>query len=86
VDWQTGWRNTTREECLSHRFIDDMTALFNGSNIVVVATSALKGEGFIRQVKNRPDCRLIMVTRKNRDRLLGELASELEKTLRRRRA
>ena len=44
-----------------------MTALFNGSNIVVVATIALKGEGFIRQVKNRPDCRLVTLTRENRD-------------------
>jgi nucleoside-triphosphatase len=67
-------------ECLSRRFIDDMTALLDGPNIVV-ATIALKGEGFIRQVKNRPDCRLVTVTRDNRDHLLGELASGLERIL-----
>lgn len=67
-------------ECLSRRFRDDMTALLNQPKMLI-ATIALKGEGFIRQVKDRPDCRLVMVTRENRDRLLSDLSTELEKTL-----
>jgi nucleoside-triphosphatase len=68
-------------ECLSSLFVKEVTALLNGP-ATVVATIALKAGGFIRQVKERPDCRLITVARENRDRLLGELASELEEKLR----
>jgi len=68
-------------ECYSKRFIDDVRGLLDGPN-TLVATIALKGEGFIRQVKDRPDCRLVTITRDNRDRLLGELASELQQQLR----
>jgi nucleoside-triphosphatase THEP1 len=49
---------------------------------VLVATVALKGEGFIRQVKNRPDCRLVTVTRENRDSLVNDLLSEVQHGLR----
>jgi nucleoside-triphosphatase len=72
-------------ECLSRRFVDEITRLLNGPNLVV-ATVALKGDGFIRQIKDRPDCRLITITRENRDRLLGKLASTLEERLRRHKA
>ena len=68
-------------ECLSRRFTDDMTALLNSPKMLI-ATIALKGEGFIRQVKDRPDCRLVMVTRENRDHLMSDLSTELEKSLR----
>jgi nucleoside-triphosphatase len=68
-------------ECFSKRFIADVRRLLDGPN-TLVATIALKGEGFIRQVKDRPDCRLVTITRDNRDRLLGELASELQQRLR----
>jgi nucleoside-triphosphatase len=64
-------------ECLSHEFVNEVSALLDGPH-TVVATIAMKGEGFIRQVKSRPDCRLVTVTRENRDRLLVELANELE--------
>lgn len=67
-------------ECLSRRFTDDMTALLNQPTMVI-ATIAMKGEGFIRQVKDRSDCRLVMVTRENRDRLTNDLSTELEKSL-----
>jgi nucleoside-triphosphatase len=67
-------------ECLSRRFTDDMTALLNSPKMLI-ATIALQGEGFIRQVKDRPDCRLVMVTRENRDRLMSDLSTELEKSL-----
>lgn len=67
-------------ECFSRRFIEEVTALLNSPKMLI-ATIALKGEGFINQVKDRPDCRLITVTRENRDRLLGELAAEMENSL-----
>jgi nucleoside-triphosphatase len=67
-------------ECCSRRFTDDMTALLNSSKMLL-ATIALKGEGFIAQVKDRPDCSLVTVTRENRDRLVSELVSGLENSL-----
>lgn len=67
-------------ECLSRRFTDDMTALLNQPKMLI-ATIAMKGEGFIKQVKDRSDCRLVMVTRENRDRLMSDLSTELEKSL-----
>jgi len=70
-------------ECFSRRFIDNVMLLLGGPKFLV-ATIALKGEGFIKQVKGRPDCRLVTITRENRDRLPGELASELQGKLQRR--
>ena len=67
-------------ECFSKRFVDVVTLLLDGPKILL-ATIALKGEGLIRQVKERPDCRLVTVTRENRDRLLDELTSELQERL-----
>ena len=68
-------------ECFSKRFIDLVTLLLDGPKILL-ATIALKGEGLIRQVKERPDCRLVTITRENRDRLLDELTSELQEQFR----
>jgi nucleoside-triphosphatase len=67
-------------ECFSGRFIDNVTLLLDGPK-TLVATIAMKGEGFIQQVKRRPDCRLVTVTRENRDRLPNELTSELRERL-----
>ncbi len=67
-------------ECLSRRFTDDMTALLNSPKMLI-ATIAMKGEGFIRQVKDRPDCRLVMVTRENRNRLANDLVAEVQSRL-----
>ena len=68
-------------ECFSRRFTDEVTALLNYQKLLI-AMIALKGEGFISTVKDRPDCSLFMVTRENRDRLLAELTRELQKKLR----
>jgi nucleoside-triphosphatase len=68
-------------ECFSKRFVDVVTLLLDGSK-TLVATIALKGEGFIRQVKRKPDCRVVTVTRENRDRLPDELTSELQEQFR----
>ena len=70
-------------ECFSRRFIDNVMLLLGGPK-TLLATIALKGEGFIQQVKRRPDCRLVTVTRENRDRLPDELASELQGKLQKR--
>jgi nucleoside-triphosphatase len=56
-------------ECLSPRFRGDMMLLLNQQK-VLIATVARKGDGFVKLVKDRPDCRLVMVTRENRDRLM----------------
>lgn len=68
-------------ECFSRRFTEDMTVLLDSPK-VLIATIALKGEGFIGQVKDRANCRLFTVTRENRDRLQIELATELRNCLR----
>jgi nucleoside-triphosphatase len=68
-------------ECFSRKFEEEVTRLMDAPN-VLVATVALKGEGFIRQVKNRPDCRLVTVTRENRDSLVNNLLSEVQHRLR----
>ncbi len=69
-------------ECFSRRFIDTVTLLLDGPK-TLIATIALKGEGFIQRVKERPDCRLVTVTKENRDHLPDELAGELQARLRR---
>jgi len=68
-------------ECFSKRFIGLVSLLLDGPK-TLVATIAMKGEGFIQRVKQRPDCRLVTVTRENRNRRPDELASELQKRLR----
>lgn len=67
-------------ECLCRRFTEDVTALLDQPKILV-AIIALKGGGFIGEVKDRPDCRLVLVTRENRDRLMNDLLIELEHNL-----
>ncbi len=44
-----------------------------GVNKSMLATIALKGEGFIQEIKQRPDVHLLTVTRDNRDSLLSEI-------------
>jgi nucleoside-triphosphatase len=68
-------------EYLSERFTDDMTALLNSPKMMI-ATIALKGEGFIQRVKGRADCRLVTVTKENRDSLANDLVAEVQSRLR----
>lgn len=65
-----------RMECLSTQFVTAMRKLLDSPR-VVVATIAFKGEGFIRQVKDRPDTRLIAVTLENRNHLADILMAEV---------
>ena len=63
-------------ECLSERFVAHMRRLFGG-RVPVIATLALRGEGFIAQVKRRDDCELRTLTRANRDALPDEMLAWL---------
>jgi nucleoside-triphosphatase len=68
-------------ECLSRRFANEVSALLDSPK-TLIATIALKGEGLIRRVKDRPDCRLFMITKENRDRLLSEISDLVQDNLR----
>jgi nucleoside-triphosphatase len=61
-----------RMECFSRAFCDKVRALLD-SGAPVLGTVALKGGGFIAEVKARDDVALFEVTVKNRDVLPGEI-------------
>ncbi len=69
-----------RMECLSPRFVSLVRTLL-ASEKTVVATVARKGEGVIREVKGRPDVRLVELTPANRQTIPDELARWLEERL-----
>jgi nucleoside-triphosphatase len=64
-------------ECLSEHFIRLMRRLLD-SQKTIVATIALKGVGFIAEVKQRSDVQLIEIDSRNRDRLAEELVKRIE--------
>jgi len=68
-------------ECLSRWFVEQMRTLLDSSR-TVIATIALKGIGFIQQVKQRPDCRIVTVTVENRDSLAETLTREIGAAMR----
>ena len=51
-----------------------MRALLDGP-VPLVATVALRGAGFIAEVKQRPDVRVVEVTQGNRQDLPGQIAA-----------
>lgn len=55
-------------ECLSEELVAGMRSLLSGST-PVVASVGQRGDGFIAEVKQRPECELWQVTRANRDDL-----------------
>jgi len=55
-------------ECFSAAFVRATRDLFDRGS-AVVATVALRGGGFIAEVKRRPDVEIVEVTRANRDTL-----------------
>ena len=67
-------------ECLSRRFTEEVRSLLDSSK-TVIATIALKGDGFIRQVKQRSDCHLITVTVENRNGLADSIYAEVLKRI-----
>ncbi len=68
-------------ECLSPRFRDVVTALLN-AEAPVIATIAMKGRGFIDDVKRRRDVHLYELTEGNRDALLPEIAGRIRSLIR----
>lgn len=63
-------------ECLSELFVHLVRHLLDLPK-TVVATVALKGGGFIAEVKQRPDAALIEIDPRNRDRLAADLAKRI---------
>jgi nucleoside-triphosphatase len=61
-------------ECHCPQFIYAVSRLLEGS-VPVVATIALRGSGFIAEVKDRRDVQIVEVTRSNRQALPGQLAA-----------
>jgi nucleoside-triphosphatase len=70
-------------ECYSEKFKKFVEDLLD-SGKPVIATIALKGEGFISGVKKRPDVRLFELTQNNRTTLPEELARYVRDLLARR--
>jgi len=63
-------------ECFSHRFVAAVRRLLAGSR-PIVATVALKGGGFIAEIKCHPEAVIWEVTKSNRDGLAGTLCAQL---------
>jgi nucleoside-triphosphatase len=63
-------------ECFSSGFVSAARELLDGA-VPVVATVAIKGSGFIAEVKSRPDVEIREVTTSNRDELPQRLAERL---------
>ncbi len=63
-------------ECLSPAFCEGVKGLLD-SEAPVLGTVALRGGGFIAEVKARGDVALYEVTAKNRDRLVDEIRRAL---------
>ena len=68
-------------ECFSAAFVSLAKELLDGAG-VVVATVALKGPGFISEVKRRSDVVIYEVTERNRDSLAQRLATDIQEALR----
>ncbi|RPI24733.1 MAG: AAA family ATPase [Acidobacteria bacterium] len=63
-------------EILSEKIKEHIWAVLE-SDIPVVATITMKGTGFVKHVKSRPDVKLITVTERNRDILTAQLGREI---------
>ncbi len=61
-------------ECHCPQFISTMTRLLT-EPIPVISTIAVRGGGFIAEVRNRPDLQVVEVTQGNRDTLPGQIAA-----------
>ncbi len=65
-------------ECFSERFKECLIECLN-SEKWVLATIALKGSGFIEEIKRRHDIKFFEITQRNRDSLLPDILSEVKK-------
>ncbi len=67
-------------ECLSPKFKKLIKAILNSEKLVL-ATIALKGSGFIEEIKRRQDIKLFEMTQDNRYSLLLEILKEAKTIL-----
>ena len=63
-------------ELYSQHFVDRVRSILD-SDIPVLGTVAIRGEGLIAEVKSRPDTELIEVNDDNRDELPRQIAEQL---------
>jgi len=63
-------------ECFSPLFVEKIQTLLDGST-PILGTVAIRGSGFIAQVKQRAGVELLEVTSENRDELVNKLAERL---------
>lgn len=64
-------------ECFSERFVSLLKMVLDDEAKDVIATVAMKGKGIIDDIKRRSDVMLFILTEKNRDKLLNEIAGLL---------
>jgi len=67
-------------ECFSLKFRMFLKEILDSPK-VVLATIALKGDGLIAEIKERPDVELFKITQKNRDTLFLEVLKEIKSLL-----
>lgn len=65
-------------ECYSDQFKNLLKEILD-SEKWVIATIALKGSGIIEEIKRRKDVKLFEITQRNRNSLLPDILSEVEK-------
>ncbi len=65
-------------ECFSARFCAAVRALLD-SGKPLVATVALRGSGFIAEVKNRTDVELFEATKENRNEMPARIVERLQR-------
>ncbi len=63
-----------KKECHCPQFVATMSRL-HGEPIAVVATIALRGSGFIAEVKDCSDVQIVEVTQANRQTLPAQIAA-----------
>jgi nucleoside-triphosphatase len=69
-----------RMECFSDRFAETVGSLLDSAR-VFVATVALRGGGFIEEVKRRPDASIWTVSRANREEMPARVAEWVRERL-----
>ena len=69
-------------ECYSNKFVQIMNSLLD-SRLPVIATIALKGGGFIADVRRRADIEWYELTRSNRNRALEDIVNRFTALLKR---
>jgi nucleoside-triphosphatase len=65
-------------ECFSDQFKSLLKEILD-SEKWVIATIALKGSGIIEAIKKRKDVKVFEITQRNRDSLLSDILTEIEK-------